>query len=156
MELLEPLRYYYTDQVRKIGLRLGLPQDVVEQQPYPGPGHAVRIVGEVTPKRLRQQVQADEIIVDELKRTSWYKKVFQCYSVMSNTNSTGIKGDERFYGEVVAIRVVQSKDRMTADWTRLPPELLARISTRIVNEVNGVSRVVYDITSKPPATMEWE
>ncbi len=156
LKLLEPLRYYYTDQVRKIGLKLKLPKDVVYQQPFPGPGHAVRIVGEVTEERLKQQIQADAIVVSELKKANWYDKVFQCWSVMIGTNSTGVKGDGRFYGEVVAARIVMSKDRMTADWARIPYEILARISTRIVNEVPGVSRVVYDITTKPPATMEWE
>lgn len=156
LQLLEPLRYYYTDQVRKIGLKLKLPKDVIYQQPFPGPGHAVRIVGEVTPSRLAQQVEADAIVVAELKKANWYHRVFQCWSVMTGTNSTGVKGDGRFYGEVVALRIVTSKDRMTADWVRIPYEILARISTRIVNEVPGVSRVVYDITTKPPATMEWE
>lgn len=156
LKLIEPLRYYYTDQVRKIGIKLNLPKSIVFQQPFPGPGHAVRIVGEVTEKRLKQQIQADGIVVEELKKGHWYDKVFQCWSVMTGTNSTGVKGDGRFYGEVVAARIVMSKDRMTADWARLPYEILARISTRIVNEVPEVSRVVYDITTKPPATMEWE
>jgi len=156
LKLLEPLRYYYTDQVRKIGLLLKLPKDIVFQQPFPGPGHAVRIVGEVTESRLDQQIMADAIVVDELKKSGWYDKVFQCWSVMTGTNSTGVKGDERFYGEVVALRIVDSKDRMTADWSRIPHKVLARLSTRIVNEVPEISRVVYDITTKPPATMEWE
>ena len=156
LKLLEPLRYYYTDEVRKIGLRLGLPKEMIFQQPYPGPGHAVRIVGEVTNKRLDQQVQADKIVVEELIKAGWYKKVFQSFSIMTGAMSTGVKGDSRFYGEVVALRCFQSKDRMTVDWTRLPAEVLANISARIVNEVPGVSRVVYDITTKPPATMEWE
>lgn len=156
MKLLEPLRYFYTDQVREIGLRLILPKDVVFQQPFPGPGHAVRIVGEVTKERLAQQVVADQIVVEELRKSGWYKKVFQCWSVMTGTNSTGVKGDGRFYGEVVAVRIVNSKDRMTAEIARPPFEILEKIATRIVNEVPNVSRVVYDITSKPPATMEWE
>jgi GMP synthase (glutamine-hydrolysing) len=155
-KLLEPLRYYYTDEVRKIGEKLGLPRDISHQQPFPGPGHAVRIVGEVTPKRLEQQILADQIVVDELKNLGWYDKVFQCCSVMTGANSTAVKGDGRFYGEVVALRIVQSEDRMTFDWSRLPHEVLARLSTRVVNEVPGISRVVYDITTKPPATMEWE
>lgn len=156
LKLLEPLRYYYTDQVRKIGLKLKLPTDVVYQQPFPGPGHAVRIVGELTEQRLNQQIQADAIVVDELKKAKWFHKIFQCWSIMTGTNSTGVKGDGRFYGEVVAVRILNTKDRMTADWVRLPYVILDRISTRIVNEVPGVSRVVYDITTKPPATMEWE
>ena len=156
LKLLEPLRYYYTDQVRRIGKALGLPKSETEQQPFPGPGHAVRVVGAITKKRLNQQVMADAIVVEELKKAGWYEKVFQCWSVMTGANSTAVKGDGRFYGEVVALRVVASKDRMSADWVRLPYKVLSRISTRIVNEVPDVSRVVYDITSKPPATMEWE
>lgn len=156
LKLLEPLRFYYTDQVREIGVRIGLPRDMVYQQPFPGPGHAVRVVGEVTPERLKQQVQADTIVVDELRKSGWYKKVFQCWAVMTGTNSTAVKGDGRFYGEVVAIRIVNSKDRMTAEIARIPYPVLEKIASRIVNEVPNVSRVVYDITSKPPATMEWE
>lgn len=156
LKLLEPLRYYYTDQVRQIGIKLGLPKDMVYQQPFPGPGHAVRIVGEVTKERLEKQVQADMIVVDELKKFGWYEKIFQCWSVMTGINSTAVKGDGRFYGEVIAVRVVTTTDRMTADWAKLPYDVLARISTRIVNEVSEISRVVYDITTKPPATMEWE
>jgi GMP synthase (glutamine-hydrolysing) len=156
LKLLEPLRYYYTDQVRLIGQKLGLPNDVVFQQPFPGPGHAVRILGEVTEKRLRKQKTADKIVVDELKKFGWYDKIFQCWSVMTGMNSTAVKGDARAYAEVVAVRVVTTKDRMTADWAKLPYDLLATISSRIVNEVPDVSRVVYDITTKPPATMEWE
>ena len=156
LQLLEPLRYYYTDQVRKIGMRLGLPKEVVEQQPFPGPGHAVRIMGEVTKERLEKQKQADTILISEMKKSGWYKKVFQCWTIMTGANSTAIKGDGRFYGEVIAIRAFTTKDRMSADFARLPHPLLARIATRIVNEVPEISRVVYDITTKPPATMEWE
>ena len=155
-KLLEPLRFYYTDQVRKIGLALGLPKDVVFQQPFPGPGHAVRIVGEVTEERLNKQRQADSIVLSEMKKSGWYNKVFQCASILTGTNSTGVKGDSRFYGEVIALRIVNSKDRMTASFAKLPYDVLEKIATRIVNEVPQVSRVVYDITSKPPATMEWE
>lgn len=156
LQLLEPLRYYYTDEVRKIGLKLELPRDVVFQQPFPGPGHAVRILGEVTRERLAKQRLADGILVDEMKKTGWYNKVFQCWTVLTNSQSTAVKGDGRFFGDVIALRIVNSKDRMTADWSRLPSAVLARLSTRIVNEVPDVSRVVYDITTKPPATMEWE
>ncbi|MEK9207079.1 MAG: glutamine-hydrolyzing GMP synthase, partial [Patescibacteria group bacterium] len=156
LKLLEPLRYFYTDQVREIGVRIGLPRDAVYQQPFPGPGHAVRIVGEVTKERLAQQVQADMIVVEELRKSGWYQKIFQCCSIMSGTNSTGVKGDGRFYGEVVAVRILNSKDRMTAEIARVPFEILEKIASRIVNEVPNISRVVYDITSKPPATMEWE
>ena len=156
LELIEPIRYFYTDQVRRLGLRLGLPKKVVYQQPFPGPGHAIRIVGEVTRERLKRQILADAIVVEELKKAGWYEKVFQCWSIMTGTNSTAVKGDSRFFGEVAALRIIQSKDRMTADWVHLPYNLLAKISTRIVNQVSGISRVVYDITTKPPATMEWE
>ena len=156
LELLEPLRYNFTDEVRKIGLKLGLPRDVVFQQPFPGPGHAIRILGEVTEERLIKQRLADGILIDELKKSGWYTKVFQSWTVLTNCQSTAVKGDGRFYGDVIALRIITSVDRMTADWSRLPNELLARLSTRIVNEVPEVSRVVYDITSKPPATMEWE
>ena len=156
LQLLEPLRYFYTDQVRKIGLKLGLPKDVVYQQPFPGPGHAVRIIGEVTKERLAKQVLADSILLDELKNSGWYEKVFQSWTIMTGIKSTAVKGDGRFYGEVVALRIINSRDRMTADWTHLPYTLLERLSARIVNEVPEISRVVYDITTKPPATMEWE
>ncbi len=156
LKLLEPLRYYYTDQVREIGVALKMPKDMVFQQPFPGPGHAVRIMGEVTNERLAQEVQADGIVVEELKKSGWYEQVFQCWAIMTGTNSTAVKGDGRFYGEVVAIRIVHSKDRMSAEIARIPFEILEKIAQRIVNEVPNVSRVVYDITSKPPATMEWE
>ncbi len=155
-KLLEPLRYFYTDEVRKIGLKLGLAKEVVFQQPFPGPGHAVRIMGEVTAERLAKQVLADSIVVEEMQKSGQYAKIFQCWSIMTGANSTAVKGDGRFYGEVIAIRIVKSKDRMTADWARVPYKVLAKLSTRLVNEVPGISRVVYDITTKPPATMEWE
>ncbi|MFA5136052.1 MAG: glutamine-hydrolyzing GMP synthase [Patescibacteria group bacterium] len=156
LELLEPLKYYYTDQVRTIGTLLKLPKDVVFQQPFPGPGHAVRILGEITKERLEKQVRADEVLVDEMKKAGWYKKVFQCWTILTNAQSTAVKGDGRFFGDVVALRVLSTKDRMSANWVDLPYKVLQQISTRIVNEVPGVSRVVYDITTKPPATMEWE
>jgi GMP synthase (glutamine-hydrolysing) len=156
LKLLEPLRFFYTDEVRRIGLKLGLPKDAVFQQPFPGPGHAVRIMGEVTGERLAKQVQADGIVIEELKKAGWYKKVFQSWSIMTGINSTAVKGDGRFYGEVVAIRILSSKDRMSAEPVQLPYKILTKIASRIVNEVPEVSRVVYDITSKPPATMEWE
>jgi len=156
LSLLEPLKYYYTDQVRQIGLQLGLQKDVVYQQPFPGPGHAVRILGEVTKERLMKQKLADSILLEEMKKAGWYEKVFQCWTVLTGTNSTAVKGDGRFYGEVVAIRLVNTIDRMSVDWVYPPQELLQQISSRIVNEVPAVSRVVLDITTKPPATMEWE
>ena len=154
LKLLEPIRYYYTDQVREIGLKLGLPKNMVFQEPFPGPGYAVRVMGEVTESRLAQEVIADNIVLEELKKSGWYEKVFQCWAVMTGTNSTAVKGDGRFYGEVVAVRIVNSKDRMTAEIARVPFEILEKIAARIVTEVPNVSRVVYDITSKPTATME--
>jgi GMP synthase (glutamine-hydrolysing) len=156
LALLEPLKYYYTDQVREIGSLLGLPNDVTHQQPFPGPGHAVRILGEVTKERLIKQKLADSILLEEMKKAGWYEKVFQCWTILTGTNSTAVKGDGRFYGEVVALRLVNTTDRMSVDWVYPPHDLLRNISARIVNEVPEVSRVVLDITTKPPATMEWE
>jgi GMP synthase (glutamine-hydrolysing) len=156
LKLLEPLRNFYKDEVREIGKKAGLPEEIVMQQPWPGPGHAVNIMGEVTEKRLAQVMLADQIVVEEMKKADLYHKVFECFAVMTNAYSTAVKGDERVYAEVIAIRSYDSIDIMTAQWTRIPHEFLARMSTRIVNEVPDVSRVVYDITSKPPATMRWE
>lgn len=156
LKLIEPLRHLYTNQVRALGLKLGIPRDLVFQQPFPGPGHAVRILGEVTPEKLVKQVQADQIVVEELKKAQLYDEIFQSWSIVTNAQSTAVKGDGRFFGDVIAIRVVNSQDRMTAQWTKLPYEVLDNIAQRIVNEVPNVSRVVYDITNKPPATMEWE
>lgn len=155
-KLLEPIRYFYTDQVRYIGKRLGLSDEVVRQQPYPGPGFAVRIIGEVNKERLEKEKQADAIVVEEIEKAGLKHKIFQYWAIMTGANSTAIKGDGRFYGEVVAIRAFTTKDRMTADWAKIPYKVLQKISARIVNEVPGISRVVYDITTKPPATMEWE
>ena len=155
-KLLEPIRYFYTDQVRYIGNKLGLPDEVVRQQPYPGPGFAVRIIGEVTEERLLKEKQADAILVDEIEKAGLKHKIFQYWAILTGVNSTAIKGDGRFYGEVVAIRAFTTQDRMTADWAKIPYKVLQKISARIVNEVPGISRVVYDITTKPPATMEWE
>jgi GMP synthase (glutamine-hydrolysing) len=156
LKLLEPIRYFYTDQVRFIGTKLGLPDDVVIQQPFPGPGYAVRILGEVTKERLVKEKLADAIVMEEIEKAGLKEKVFQYWAIMTGMNSTAVKGDGRAYAEVVAIRAFNTVDRMTADWARIPYEVLARISARIVNEVPDVSRVVYDITTKPPATMEWE
>lgn len=156
LTILEPLRNYYKDEVKKIGTLLKLPDDVVAQQPFPGPGFAVRIRGEMTPKRLAQVKQADAIVLEELKKAKIYKKAFQCFAVMTGAYSTAVKGDGRVYAEVVAIRAYESVDIMTSQWARIPYDVLQKISSRIVNEVADVSRVVYDITTKPPATMEWE
>lgn len=156
LKLLEPVREFYKDEVRMIGRKLGLPEAFVAKQPFPGPGYGVRIRGEVTKKRLQQERLADAIVVGELEKAGLLNDVFQSFTIMSGADSTAVKGDGRFFGEVVAVRVVQSRDVMTAKWAQLPYEVLQSIASRIVNEVPDVSRVVYDITTKPPATMEWE
>lgn len=155
-DLVEPLREFYKDEVREIGRKLGLADEIVNKHPFPGPGQAIRIIREVTKERLERQQEADVIVIEEMKKAGWYDKVFQVFPVLTNTMSTAVKGDGRFYGEVMAIRCYDSSDIMTTDWTKLPYELLQKMSSRIVNEVAGISRVVYDITTKPPATMEWE
>ena len=156
LKLLEPLRLFYKDQVRAIGTTIGLPPHVVHKQVFPGPGQAIRIMGEVTEKRLAQQQQADAIVVEEIKKANLYEKVYVSFSIMTNTHSTAVKGDGRSFMEVVALRIIESKDVMTTNWARIPYDVLQIISSRIVNEVPDVSRVVFDITTKPPATMEWE
>jgi GMP synthase (glutamine-hydrolysing) len=156
LDLLEPLRTYYKDEVRQIGTELHLPEEFVWQQVFPGPGYGVRIRGEITKERLEKERIADKIVLDEIVKAGLFRKVFMSFAIMSGTESTAVKGDGRFFGEVVAVRVVESRDVMTSKWAHLPYELLQSISSRIVNEVPGVSRVVYDITTKPPATMEWE
>jgi GMP synthase (glutamine-hydrolysing) len=155
-ELLEPLRQLFKDEVRQVGLELELPREIVFRQPFPGPGLAVRILGEVTDKRLEMLRQADEIVVTEMKANDWYYKVWQSFAVLLPIRSVGVMGDERTYENSVALRIVESQDGMTADWVRIPYEILARISTRIINEVKGINRVCYDISSKPPSTIEWE
>lgn len=156
LKLMEPIRNYYKDEVRELGRRGGLPEELVMEQPFPGPGYAVRVRGEVTEERLKQVILADTIVVEEMKAANLYEQVFQCFAVMSGAYSTAVKGDAREFAEVVAIRAYESDDVMTSRWADLPYEVLQRISSRIVNEVPKVSRVVYDITTKPPATMEWE
>ena len=156
LQLIEPVRNFYKDEVREIGKMLKLPDIFVDKQPFPGPGYAVRIRGEVTSKRLNQEKMADKIILEELKKTGWLKKVFISFPVMTGAFSTAVKGDGRFFEEVIALRVIESKDIMSTVWSHLPYDLLQTISSRIVNEVPDISRVVYDITTKPPATMEWE
>lgn len=156
LDLIEPLRELFKDEVRKLGLVLGLDEDLVFRQPFPGPGLAVRILGEVTRERCDLLRKADKIVVDEFKASGWYRKVWQSFAVLLPVQSVGVMGDERTYENAAAVRVVESQDGMTADWVDLPAELLRRISNRIVNEVKGINRVVYDVTSKPPGTIEWE
>ncbi len=155
-ELIEPLRELFKDEVRKIGRQLGLPAEILTKQPFPGPGLAVRLLGEVVPERLQTLRQADAIVVEEISRAGLYEKTWQAFAVLLPVRSVGVMGDERSYGNTVAVRVVTSEDAMTADWARVPYDVLERISARIVNEVAGVNRVVYDISSKPPSTIEWE
>jgi GMP synthase (glutamine-hydrolysing) len=155
-ELVEPVRQLFKDEVRQAGLQLGLPKEIVYRQPFPGPGLAVRILGEVTPERLRILRDADTIVVSEMKASDWYYRVWQSFAVLLPVRSVGVMGDQRTYEDTIAIRIVESQDGMTADWVRLPYELLARISSRISNEVKGVNRVCYDISTKPPSTIEWE
>jgi len=155
-KLVEPLRQLFKDEVREVGAQLGLPKEIVHRQPFPGPGLAVRVPGAITPENLRILREADAIVVSEMKASDWYYRVWQSFAVLLPVRSVGVMGDERTYAQTIALRVVESQDGMTADWVRLPYELLARISTRIINEVKGVNRVVFDISSKPPATIEWE
>ena len=156
LKLVEPLRELFKDEVRAVGRVLGLPSEVIDRQPFPGPGLAVRILGEVTKERCDLLREADAIVVEEIKRAQLYKKIWQSFAVLLPVNSVGVMGDERTYENVCAIRAVHSSDGMTADWVRLPYDLMARISNRIINEVRGINRVCYDISSKPPATIEWE
>ena len=156
LSLVEPLRHLFKDEVRGVGLELGLPEEIVYRQPFPGPGLAIRIIGEVTHDKLSVLQEADAIVMDEVRKNDLYRELWQSFAVLTDSRSVGVTGDFRTYGHVIAIRAVSSEDAMTADWARIPYDVLGRISTRIANEVPGVNRVVYDITSKPPGTIEWE
>jgi len=156
LKLVEPLRELFKDEVRRVGLELGLPEDMVWRQPFPGPGLAVRIMGEITKDGVRMLQEADDILLSEIKKAGLYRQIWQSFGVLLPVKSVGVMGDIRTYEYTLAIRAVHSTDGMTADWVRLPYDLMAVISNRIVNEVKGINRVVYDITSKPPATIEWE
>jgi GMP synthase (glutamine-hydrolysing) len=156
LSLVEPLRELFKDEARRLGRALGLPEEMVARQPFPGPGLAIRVIGEVTKERLDILREADEIVLEEMRRGKLYDQVWQSFAVLLPVKTVGVMGDERSYENVIALRVVESQDGMTADWVKLPYRILEEISDRIINEVKGVNRVVYDISSKPPSTIEWE
>jgi len=156
LKLVEPLRELFKDEVRALGRELGMPEEIIERQPFPGPGLAIRIIGEVTGKRCDVLREADSIVLEEIKQAGLYRKMWQSFAVLLPVKSVGVMGDERTYENVIALRAVESVDGMTADWVKLPYDVLERISTRVINEVRGVNRVVYDVSSKPPSTIEWE
>jgi GMP synthase (glutamine-hydrolysing) len=156
LKLIEPLRELFKDEAREIGRQLSLPENIIQRQPFPGPGLAVRIIGEITPERLELLREADKRVIEEISKAGLYEQIWQSFAILLPIKSVGIMGDERTYENVVALRCVSSFDGMTADWVKLPYEVMEKISNRIINEVRGINRVVYDISSKPPATIEWE
>jgi GMP synthase (glutamine-hydrolysing) len=156
LELVEPARFLFKDEVRRVGEELGLPDEIVWRHPFPGPGLAIRILGELTEERLDTLREADAIIIEEIRQAGLYRRLFQCFGVLAPVKSVGVMGDQRTYASTIILRAVTSDDAMTADWAHLPYEVLGRISTRVINEVAGVNRVAYDVSSKPPATIEWE
>ncbi len=156
LKLVEPLRFLFKDEVRTLGAEIGLPEEMIWRQPFPGPGLAIRVIGEVTPKRLAILREADDLLLEEIKKAGYYKKLWQSFAVLLPIKSVGVMGDQRTYENIVAIRAVTSQDAMTADWAKLPHQLLGAIANNIINQVKGVNRVVYDISSKPPGTIEWE
>jgi GMP synthase (glutamine-hydrolysing) len=156
LQLVEPLRSLFKDEVRALGAQLGLPDEIIWRQPFPGPGLGVRIIGEVTPDKVAVLQNADAIVREEIRLAGLEREIWQAFAVLADIRSVGVMGDERTYGRPIIVRAVTSEDAMTADWARLPYDLLEKISSRIINEVAGVNRVAYDITSKPPGTIEWE
>lgn len=156
LELIEPLKYLFKDEVRAVGRELGLPEQIITRQPYPGPGLAIRIIGKVTPQRVKILQHADAIVLEEIKVAGLYANLWQSFAILTNTQTVGVQGDDRTYGYVVCVRAVTATDAMTADWARLPDNVLSTISSRIINEIPNINRVVYDITPKPPGTIEWE